>query len=144
MTVMLRPRFGGLDPAALAKAEAALSSLSGQFDGWLKDELTKLTLAHDAVAASGLSSAAGDQLYTHAHDLKGLGGTYGYPLVTRIAGSLCQLIETAATRSRAPSALVTAHVDAIRTVVDREIKTDEDPTGRALAQALEAGVQAQG
>lgn len=143
MSALLRPKFGSLDPAALAKAEAALSSLSGQFDAWLDEEVSKLKAAHHAVLTDGLAGAAGEKLHNHAHDLKGLGGTYGYPIVTRIAGSLCNLVSESEARGRAPMALVTAHVDAIRTVVERQIRTDEDPAGRALALALEAGVTAQ-
>lgn len=143
MSALLRPKFGALDPAALAKAEAALSSLSGQFDAWLDEEVTKLKAAHSSVLSHGVAGEAGERLHTHAHDLKGLGGTYGYPLVTRLAGSLCNLVGDAEARRRAPLALVTAHVDAIRTVVERQIRSDDDPAGKALALALEAGVSAQ-
>ena len=35
-------RVGAIDPAAIAKAEAALKSLSGNFGQWLNDEVAKL------------------------------------------------------------------------------------------------------
>ena len=41
------------------------------------------------IRAEGLTPETAENLYFRAHDLKGLGATYGYPLVTRIAGSLC-------------------------------------------------------
>ena len=53
MTNLLRPKFGNFNPDALAKAEAALNSLSSQFDGWLKNEVAKLKAAHAAVAQNG-------------------------------------------------------------------------------------------
>src|SRR5438067_3775780 len=84
-------RLGGIDPAAIAKAEAALKSLSGNFAEWLQDEVTKLEAARQRLKTEGLTSEATEGLYLRAHDLKGLGATYEYPLVTRIAGSLCKL-----------------------------------------------------
>lgn len=134
--------FGGIDANAIAKAEAALQAMSAQFGQWLEDELTKLDAAQSAIRTQGLTPETGEALYCRAHDLKGLGTTYQYPLVTRIAGSLCKLLDDASKRVNAPMVLVDAHVDAIKAVVRDKIQTDEHPTGRILAEALEARVAA--
>ena len=126
-----------LDADSIARAEAALKSLSGQFAQWMQDELTKLDAARAEVRAKGLTSETAEGLYMRAHDLKGLGATYEFPLVTRIAASLCRLIEDPATRMTAPMPLVDAHIDAIKAVVRDDIKTDEHPVGRVLANELE-------
>ena len=42
----------------------------------------------------------------------------------------------------APPILLDAHIDAIRAVVRDQIQTDEHPTGRILAETLEARVTA--
>lgn len=130
-------RFGALNPGAVAKAEAALKSLSGQFAQWLQDELTKLEAARAAVRAQGMNAQTGAQLYTHAHDLKGLGTTYEFPIVTRIAGSLCKLIEEPSQRASAPMHLIDGHIDAIKAFVRDGIKTTDHPMGKALTEALE-------
>ncbi len=135
-------RFGGLNAGAVAKAEAALKSLSSQFSQWLRDELDKLEAARAAVRELGLTKDTGDKLYTHAHDLKGLGGTYEFPIITRMAGSLCKLIETPEQRLTAPMKLVDAHIDAIRAAVRDDIRDDANPMGRVLAQELERQVAA--
>ena len=133
-------RFGGIDPAAIAKAEAALKSLSSNFSEWLQDEITKLEAAQADIRTKGYSPETAEALYFRAHDLKGLGATYQYPLVTRLAGSLCRMMDDPAKRMAAPRALIDAHVDAIKAVVRDEIQTDDHPIGRALAESLEAGV----
>jgi hypothetical protein len=133
-------RLGALDPSAIAKAEAALKSLSGNFAQWLSDEIAKLEAARQAIRAEGLNDQTLENLYVRAHDLKGLGTTYGFPLITRIAASLCVLTDDAEKRTRAPIALVDAHIDAIRAAVREDMKTDEHPVGRALADELEARV----
>ena len=132
--------FGGIDADAIAKAEAALKAMSAQFGQWLNDEIAKLEQAQADIRAKGYTSETAEGLYFRAHDLKGLGATYQYPLVTRIAGSLCRMMDDADKRMQAPAALLDAHIDAIRAVVRDEIQTDEHPTGRALAETLEARV----
>lgn len=132
--------FGGIDAGAIAKAEEALKAMSAQFGQWLQDEITKLDAAQSAIRTQGLTTETAEGLYFRAHDLKGLGSTYQYPIVTRMAGSLCKLLDDPAKRMDAPVVLLDAHIDAIKAVVRDEIQTDEHPVGRELAQTLEARV----
>ena len=132
--------FGGIDADAIAKAEAALKAMSAQFGQWLQDEIVKLDQAQADIRAKGYTPETAEGLYFRAHDLKGLGATYQYPLVTRLAGSLCRLMDDGEKRMQAPLAILDAHIDAIRAVVRDEIQTDDHPIGRALAETLEARV----
>lgn len=133
-------RLGGIDPAAIAKAEAALKSLSGNFSEWLNDELVKLEAARQRIRSDGLTVETAETLYLRAHDLKGLGATYEFPLVTRIAGSLCKLIDDPDTRLEAPMFLVDAHIDGIKAAVRGNIRTEDHPVGRGLVEELEGRV----
>lgn len=131
---------GGIDMAAIAKAEAALKSLSGNFAQWLNDEIVKLEAARQDVRAQGLTAQTVETLYLRAHDLKGLGATYEFPLITRLAASLCKLIDDPDTRLSAPMFLVDAHIDAIKACVRDDIKVDTHPVGKVLAAELEGRV----
>ena len=133
-------RFGGIDPAALAKAEAALKGLADNFAQWMQDELIKLSAARDRIRSDGYNAETGENLYFRAHDLKGLGATYGFPLVTRIAGSLCRLIDDPAVRLKAPLVLLDAHIDAINASVRGKICDADHPVGKALVEELERRV----
>ena len=135
------PRFGGIDPSAVAKAEAALKNLSGQFSQWLNDEVANLEAARTVIKTEGMSPAAANQLYVHAHDLKGLGTTYEFPLITRLAGSLCKLMDERDTRASAPMFLVDGHIDAIRAAVRDDIRDTDHPVGKILAEELEGSVK---
>jgi hypothetical protein len=135
------PRFGGIDPSAVAKAEAALKNLSGQFSQWLNDEIVKLEAARTALKAEGINAANADKLYVHSHDLKGLGTTYEFPLITRLAGSLCKLMDEPALRTQAPMFLIDGHIDAIKAAVRDNIRDTNHPVGRILAEELEGRVK---
>jgi len=137
----LQARAGGIDPGVLARAEAALKSLAGQFSQWLNDEIAKLESARAEVDAKGIAAAAGEKLYFRAHDLKGLGSTYEYPIITRISASLCKLLDGEEKRLKAPLYLVDAHINAIKAAVRDNIRDDSNPIGNALAEALETQVR---
>ena len=130
----------GIDAGAIARAEEALKAMLTQFGQWLQDEIDKLDKAQADIRAKGYTPETAEALYYRAHDLKGLGATYQYPLVTRMAASLCKMLDDPAKRMAAPVMILDAHVDAIRAVVRDGIQTDDHPTGRVLAQALEARV----
>ena len=134
-------RLGAIDASAIAKAEAALKSLSGNFAQWLNDEVTKLEAARQGVRANGVTHETMEALYLRAHDLKGLGATYGFPLITRIAGLLCRMIDDKSKRLEAPMSLVDAHIDAIKAAVRDGIKDVDHPIGKVLVQELETRVR---
>ncbi|MGZ3297829.1 MAG: Hpt domain-containing protein [Asticcacaulis sp.] len=134
-------RLGALDAQAVAKAEAALAGLADQFEDWLLDEIKKLEAVQAQIKAEGLNPENSEQLFFRAHDLKGLGTTYGYPLITRLAGSLCKMTDDAEKRALAPRMLVEAHLDAIRACVRDKIKEDSHPMGKILSEELESRVK---
>jgi len=141
---MLRVKVGGrvgpIDEAAIARAEAALDDMKEVFVEWLELEVKKLEAASKRVAAEGLESEAGEELFARAHDLRGMGTTYNFPIVTRMAGSLSKLIETSEKRAIAPTSLALAHTGAIRAALRQDIRDEKNPIGRALAQELETQV----
>lgn len=136
----LRRKIGGrmakVDLQAVARAEAAIESLSSNFGEWILIELKKLEDARNALPNKDLSSAEGRELFNRAHDLKGLGTTYGYPIVTAFAKSLCDIIGTKDIRAKAPLALVNAHIDAINAAVKHSIKDVDHPIGGTLSKEL--------
>ncbi len=134
-------RFGGIDPAALAKAEAALKGLADNFEQWMQDELAKLDAARARIAAEGYTAETAENLYFRAHDLKGLGATYGYPVVTQIAASLCRLIDEPATRMKAPLFLLDAHVHGIKAAVRGNIREADHPVAKSLLEELDRRVK---
>ena len=133
---------GGVDPGAVARAEAALQALSGEFAAWLEEEVARLEAARLRRRAAGEDAAALEELRLRAHDLKGLGGTSGFPLVTRACASLCRLLDREAAGTPTPPALVDAHVDAVRALMRQDAHDPAHAGGLALCEGLEARVTA--
>jgi len=130
----------GPDMDAIKRAEEALAELQGEMGGWLLEELDRLHAAQAAFASDPSSTETKAGLYSVAHDLKGLGATYGFPLVGRISGSLCILISGHGGNNPIPGSLVDAHINAIKVIVRDEVKEADDAIGSALASELEVQV----
>jgi chemotaxis protein histidine kinase CheA len=129
-------------PEAIARAEETLKAMAGSMQQWIETDIIQLQELRLAAEAANWDCASVDALMGCAHDLKGLGATYGYPLVTQIAASLCRLTETdegKAVVSRDPS-LARAHIDALRAIVRGGIRAKDHPIGMALRQTLELEV----
>lgn len=134
------------DEDAVARAEKTLEAMSGSFGKWLDADIAKLQAARAEGAQQGWPDAALEAVWRAAHDLKGMGDTYGYPIVTQLAASLCRLLETGEGKraARGNPELIAAHVDGLRAAVRDRVASDENPVGRALVQALEAHVSSLG
>lgn len=137
-------RKGGIDPDAIARAEPAMQKLSIKFSAWLHEEITKLEGARATILAEGPSEENMEVLYLRSHDLKGLGTTYGFPLISRIAGLLCRLIEEKALRLKAPFVLIHALIQGIKASVRENITTEDHPVEQILVQELEVQIKALG
>ena len=136
---MRQPVFG---PEAIARADETLKAMAGSMQHWIEADIGQLQAARLAAEAANWDAASVEGLMGVAHDLKGVGATYGFPLVTQIAASLCRLTETDAGKAvvaRDPT-LARAHVDALRAVVRDQVRSDADATGRALKTVLETEV----
>jgi hypothetical protein len=134
------------DEDAIARADKTLDAMKGSFAQWLDTDVRHVQAARLEAEKAGWSEPSLCALFVAAHDLKGMGATYGYPLITQIAASLCRLIETEAGKqaARANPGLVCAHVDAVRAALRGQIASDQHPVGKAVLLTLETQVAALG
>lgn len=125
------------DDDPLARAEAALAALSTEFEGWMMAECDRLDAARRALGERGFSKRILDELFLAAHDVKGDAATFGFPLATPAAASLCRVLEHSPDSTQIPVALIDQHVDAVRAIV-REYGR---PDIAEIATALNAKLQ---
>ncbi len=130
------------DSGAVARADEALEAMGDELQVWLDADIERLQAARLRADTANWTAFAQEDVHAIAHDLKGLGATYGSLLATQIAASLCRLIETDAGKALAQrdSSLARAHIDALRASVRDGINSTDNRIGRAVLRALEARV----
>src|SRR6185369_15681308 len=86
---------------------------------------------------AGTRAASIKNLYGLAHNIKGQGSSFGYPLVTRIGHSLCTLVRQERPFADADLGVMQAHLDALRLILTKDIKGEGGEVGGKLAARLE-------
>ncbi len=128
---------GGFALGAVDKAAKVIDSLRGEFEEIAKVEVVKLVSAANALVAQPNDLAKRDEVYKIAHELRGQGGSYGYPLVTRFGDQLCRYLDAAAGLDARSLVIVKATADAIAVVINSKVAGDGGDTGRALVAMLD-------
>ena len=126
-----------LDPDALRRAEAALQALSDRYITWAEADLVRLeacmthVLTHPESCAETLA-----QLLGVAHDMKGQGATFDYPLVSELGGCLCSLLKSAPHPDSAEMERITALATAMGQVIRQRLSGDGGIEGQRLRTLL--------
>ncbi|MDE2465528.1 MAG: hypothetical protein KGO02_17715 [Alphaproteobacteria bacterium] len=132
-------RFVGIDMAAIKRAEAAVADLAPEFSDWISKDVAALKDAFIAYREN--PDARRRTLLTAAADeLRIAGLNFGFPLISRVTTSLCNLL--CHLDLPAPSTLVEAHVSAVQVIAKQRNMLDaDDPTANLLAAELENQVR---
>ena len=135
----------GFEVAALERANAAVERLKEDYArDWAPAAIAGM---YEALAAARRERAGrGEhfaQLYRLAHDMKGQGGTFGFPILTELGAALCRLTAGRETASDGEFALLRAHIDAARTVVAERVEGEGGAAGSRILAELRALTGAQ-
>jgi len=135
----------GIDPEILARAEQAVAALGADFIKTARRDVAEMQ-ALIARIGDAPGEFAGDasrnfrRIFEIAHDLRGQGGSFGYPLVSRAAGAMCDFYEA---RDHRPAdsdiEVLRSHAEAMARVVASDVKGEGDAELQALLDSLEAG-----
>jgi len=120
----------------IARAEAALAGLSGEFKSWMDTEATRLSAAYAVIQKHGFTDTHCDELFRAAHDIKGDAATFGFPSAAAAADSLCRIIEHAPDLDKVPAELFVHHINAILAIVHDHTALDSVTTARELSRRL--------
>jgi HPt (histidine-containing phosphotransfer) domain-containing protein len=131
--------LGGMDMAAMKRAEAAMEELKSDFGNWIADDVKTLTAARARYAATPDHGARG-ALLRAAHDIKGQAPTFNFPLIARVAASLSRMIGELPPGTPIPLNLIDAHVTAIQVIYKKGMQDTNDKIAQALCAELDARV----
>ena len=136
---------GGLVPEQMAnRAESVIRDASAGYADVLRQDIEDLGRFSQALAQSDERDARlSKRVYRKAFDIKSQAGTFGYAVMTEIAGSLCNFIEAMDEAKRslaAPDGVAVAvlnmHVASLRLAFERNMTGPIGPIQSELIDGL--------
>lgn len=125
--------------AALRAAEEAVAELAANFTVWAGEDLDRAAAALErAKLAPGTNQSHLSEVFGICHNIKGQAGSFGYDLMTRIAGMLCDYIRDIGDAGQEALGIVDGHLMALRFILDNEIEGDGGEVGQKLIDKLSA------
>ncbi len=137
------PETGGPTPEqAVLRALNATEHLSEAYQGWAVDDLQALWQAFQGSAAAGNDADADvKKMFDIAHEVRGQGGSFGFPLITGIGDSLCKFLEPLDSLTGRDLEVIKIHILAMKAVFHQNLKGDSGAAGevgRELPRLLAA------
>lgn len=126
------------DLGALERAQAAVDRLKEVYIAdWGPAALADMYEALARIGRPGAASESSFQaFYRLAHDMKGQGGTFGYPLLTHIGEVLCRMTADRRDAGETEVGVLRAHLDAARRIMTDRIEGDGGAEGDRLVRDL--------
>jgi two-component system chemotaxis response regulator CheY len=88
-----RDSDGETTPRQLSDADSTMRRLRGDFETFLADAAAQITLdVRNAKVRPELAGEIGQRIFRLAHNIKGQGSSFNYPLATNVASALCNFL----------------------------------------------------
>lgn len=132
------PKTGGPSPAqAIAKALSLSNKLIDSYQGWAVDDLQALWAEYEALTPRDKDAQVHvRKLYDLSHEIRGQGGSFGYPLISVLGDSLCKYIEHRKMLGQKNLDVVKLHILAMKAVFRQELKGDQGALQAQLTELL--------
>ncbi len=137
----LRP--GGVSrDVAVESANAAVDDLRTDYPKWLESDLAALQdLILNTHANGGQDREELEEIYRKAAQIRDLGTSFDFPLITAAADSLCELIYRLMESSAYDSRGIDCHVKALKYLKRPKSQADKDDQALPLVRGLKALVE---
>ncbi len=130
-----------VDDAAAQRARDVVANLTGAYIESATRDIEALEDAHaHAIADPAEHIAQIKRIGQLAHDIEGQGGSFGYPLMSAIGGSLGECCRAMERSDDSQLELIKAHVDAMKTVIGGRLDGDAGTLGTELMGLLHEAV----
>jgi chemotaxis protein histidine kinase CheA len=108
-------RAGGVTRnQAVGNAEAQIETLKEEFTDWLKDGLTRLQNAIQLAETYPDNAMLIEDAFRSSCELRDIGTTVGYELVTFVANRLCEVLDAMRNGADYDKVLIRCHLDALQ------------------------------
>ncbi len=120
-----------------SRVDAIVERLSAEYLAKVEQNIATLSTAIDAAANDpALVPEKIGRIAKIAHDMKGQGGSFGYPIMSAIAASLVDVCRAVPNPDPAQLPTLSAHIDALRTALAKNMRGEISPEGDALLASL--------
>ena len=133
---------GKIPTALLDQAEESLQRSSLDFTEWARTYLGNLwELCDVAMKIPGSRRKHFEEINLLAHELRGQGGTFGYPLISVLGKMLYDATRRGCREDDNGVEIVKAHIDSMRAVIRDKVFGDGGEVGRALLKSLQLAIE---
>jgi hypothetical protein len=129
---------------ALEVADTAVAELAANYPQRAGEKVSELDRAFQALPVSGEARDSIEALFNIAHDIRGEGGSFGFPLASAIAENLCKVLEDKSQASGPLREAVHVHIGSLKLVLSEPIKGDGGERGAQLLDGLQMVSSAKG
>ena len=116
------------------------AELAGQYIAWTKNALVEMRDINEMLTATeppdDLPADMIDSLYGLSHNIKGMGSSFDYGLMTEIGASLCLYLKKRPDGTPYDGGLVTSHLKAFDVVIENDIRGLGGEKGQAVIARL--------
>jgi len=130
---------GQLQDGVLEAAELELTAMETDYADWVRGTVDKLNQAHLALRQNPKNHWKYFKIINElAHDLRGEGQTFGYPLVTDFGKSLFEYTRMNIQPDEKFLDLLHAHIESIQVIIREKIKGTGGEIGKTIVATLDA------
>ena len=129
---------------ALERAMSEMKKAEEDYPDWVLKSLTELNDEYKAAAESEdrvERNKRFKRICDFAHELKGQGGTFGYPLISAFGKSLNDFTFGEVAIGESQLEIVKSHIDVMRAVINDRIAGDGGEIGQALVASLDQAIK---
>ncbi len=132
---------GTIAAEALAAAEAEFEKMAEDYPDWVQSYIDELHTHHRrSVDTPEERIQHFKRVNELAHDLRGQGGTFGYPLISYFGDSLFQMSKTEVIDDSHVE-ILKAHIDAMSAVIKGRVNGDGGELGQELRTSLQQAIE---
>ncbi|USG62403.1 hypothetical protein NBZ79_05340 [Sneathiella marina] len=119
------------------RSEQNMHALAEKFLIGAADSIKEIKKSWQALAENTGTFLDRDIIFNHCHDLKGMGGSFDYPLISLVGEKICLLTGNAIEVEALNLEFINAHVDILSWSVANHVGSPNDPRSIKLLTALE-------
>ena len=111
--------------------------LTAQYVEWTTSALDRLKeLDEILINSNGKELGAAREVYELSHNIKGLGTSFGFDLMTDIGSNLCKYLQNLDGKTEVDALAISAHIKSFIVVMENRILGDGSDQGKAVMSRL--------